>query len=867
MLDGRAAGDPDRLLELGGDDHGQRRLAQAGRAGQQHVVRRSVAAPGRLEDQRQLVAHPRLTGELAEPLGRSAASTCRSRRRAGRRRPGPSPRTSRRRRARRGGGSSAQLLQRGPEQRRTRRSVGGQRGDRFDRVIGLLDRPAQPDQRLAHLPLPRRAMPWRRTAAAGARRACRSCRAARARSARRPCEPIPGTLVRATRSPVVTAARSASGLCTASIARASLGPTPDTVWTVSNTCRSSSSANPYSVSDSSRTTIAVASRACGRAAARRPCRASCARACRPHRPRGRPSPARPSSRSVGSACSCTRPPPPPAGLRRGERGVAGHQPGRARGLAHPATASPTRTSATCSSWCRPCPGVGPRLALAMLAVTAPTPLRVARRARRPRGADQVPGIGAQGCRAHRARAARQGRRALGAAGGAPAPPSAAAAAVAGAGAPRRWSASAGRPSRPRTPSSAVAAPGRRRPPTSPALLRGWPCGAGPMSRAAPRRGRAPSGGDGSFEATARVVDAAADDDERRRGGAAAARLDEFVGQARVREQLSWCSRRPAARQRRRPRAAVRPARAGQDHPGDDHRRRDRQPLRVTSGPAIQHAGDLAAILSSLAEGEVLFLDEIHRMARPGRGDALPGDGGLPGRRHRRQGPGRHRDPAGAPAVHRWSAPRPGPGCCPAPLRDRFGFTGHLDFYSDRRAGPRSLERSAAAARGRRRRRRASPRSPAGPGARPASPTGCCAGSATGPRCTADGIVDREAARRGAGAVTTSTSGAWTGSTGRCSRRCAAVRWRTGRPVDAGGRRGGGDRHRRDGRRAVPGARGASCSGRPGAGPPRRWPGSTWGWPRRAGSAGNSTCWTSQPMEPLAETQTFPRRAARAVSLT
>ncbi|MEA5054075.1 MAG: AAA family ATPase, partial [Propionicimonas sp.] len=38
------------------------------------------------------------------------------------------------------------------------------------------------------------------------------------------------------------------------------------------------------------------------------------------------------------------------------------------------------------------------------------------------------------------------------------------------------------------------------------------------------------------------------------------------------------------------------------------------PLRVTSGPAIQHAGDLAAILSGLTEGEVFFLDEIHRMS-------------------------------------------------------------------------------------------------------------------------------------------------------------------------------------------------------------------------------------------------------------
>src|SRR5690606_39443108 len=40
-----------------------------------------------------------------------------------------------------------------------------------------------------------------------------------------------------------------------------------------------------------------------------------------------------------------------------------------------------------------------------------------------------------------------------------------------------------------------------------------------------------------------------------------------------------------------------------------------RPLRLSSGPAIQHAGDLAALLSSLTPGEVLFIDEIHRMAR------------------------------------------------------------------------------------------------------------------------------------------------------------------------------------------------------------------------------------------------------------
>ncbi|MCT6878766.1 MAG: AAA family ATPase, partial [Bifidobacteriales bacterium] len=39
------------------------------------------------------------------------------------------------------------------------------------------------------------------------------------------------------------------------------------------------------------------------------------------------------------------------------------------------------------------------------------------------------------------------------------------------------------------------------------------------------------------------------------------------------------------------------------------------PIRVTSGPAVQHAGDLASILSSLEAGEVLFIDEIHRLPR------------------------------------------------------------------------------------------------------------------------------------------------------------------------------------------------------------------------------------------------------------
>ena len=74
-------------------------------------------------------------------------------------------------------------------------------------------------------------------------------------------------------------------------------------------------------------------------------------------------------------------------------------------------------------------------------------------------------------------------------------------------------------------------------------------------------------------------------------------------------------------------------------------------MKITSGPAIERSGDLAAMLSNLAPGDVLFIDEIHRIARPAeellymamedfRVDVVVG-----------KGPGRDRDPAGDQPVH------------------------------------------------------------------------------------------------------------------------------------------------------------------------------------------------------------------------
>lgn len=116
------------------------------------------------------------------------------------------------------------------------------------------------------------------------------------------------------------------------------------------------------------------------------------------------------------------------------------------------------------------------------------------------------------------------------------------------------------------------------------------------------------------------------------------------------------------------------------------------PIRITSGPAIQHAGDLAAILSSLVEGEILFLDEIHRMSRPAeemlylamedfRVDVIVG-----------KGAGATAIPLSLPHFTLVGATTRA-GLLPSPLRDRFGFTAQLDFYSDQDLGI-IIERSA-----------------------------------------------------------------------------------------------------------------------------------------------------------------------------
>ena len=109
---------------------------------------------------------------------------------------------------------------------------------------------------------------------------------------------------------------------------------------------------------------------------------------------------------------------------------------------------------------------------------------------------------------------------------------------------------------------------------------------------------------------------------------------------------------PPARPGRRPpaRSPARPASARPPWPASWPPRWASR-MHVTSGPALERAGDLAAILTQLDEGDVLFIDEIHRLSRVGRGGALPGHGGLPARHRAGQGPGGALDPPRPAPLH------------------------------------------------------------------------------------------------------------------------------------------------------------------------------------------------------------------------
>ncbi len=103
------------------------------------------------------------------------------------------------------------------------------------------------------------------------------------------------------------------------------------------------------------------------------------------------------------------------------------------------------------------------------------------------------------------------------------------------------------------------------------------------------------------------------------------------------------------------------------------------PIRVTSGPAIEKVGDLAAILTNLADGDVLFIDELHRLNKLCEETIYPAMEDYKLNLILGRGPMARTMELNLPRFTLIGATTR-PGLLSAPLRNRFGATFQLNFY-------------------------------------------------------------------------------------------------------------------------------------------------------------------------------------------
>jgi Holliday junction DNA helicase RuvB len=104
-------------------------------------------------------------------------------------------------------------------------------------------------------------------------------------------------------------------------------------------------------------------------------------------------------------------------------------------------------------------------------------------------------------------------------------------------------------------------------------------------------------------------------------------------------------------------------------------------MHITSGPALERAGDLAAILTKLGEGDVLFIDEIHRLSRVVEEILYPAMEDFQLDIVVGKGPAASSIRLSLPPFTLVGATTR-TGMITGPLRDRFGLVARLDYYAD-----------------------------------------------------------------------------------------------------------------------------------------------------------------------------------------